>query len=188
MLLFGSCAGCYSHPVPFSATAGIVAGWHGATLEQRQHETINKLNIIRAHDPCASGWQKLLTSLGKSKADDEPLDFARILASNGLNDALWALRAVIPEHEKDRDRLARLFAADCAESVLHLYESKYPDDKRPRNAIVAARQFANGEITAAARAAASDAARAAARDAAWAAAWAAAWDAFKIKYVEYFCQ
>jgi len=102
------------------------------------------------------------------------------------------------------ERMARLFAADCAEHVLHLYEAEVPGDDRPRKAVEAARAYANGDIDdaawAAARAArdaardaAWDAARAArdrdaawdaawaardaARDAAWAAAWAAAWDA-----------
>ncbi|MFA7265741.1 MAG: putative immunity protein [Candidatus Nanopelagicales bacterium] len=79
------------------------------------------------------------------------------------------------------DRKLRLFAADCAEWVLPLFEAERPDDDRPRKAIEAARAFANGEITAAAwdaaRAAAWDAARAAARDAARAAARDATWDA-----------
>ena len=80
-------------------------------------------------------------------------------------------------------RTARLFAADCAEHVLHLYESKYSNDDRPRKAIEAARH-GNAKQRDAAWAAAWDAAgaaaraaRDAARDAARAAAWAAAWDA-----------
>ena len=40
----------------------------------------------------------------------------------------------------------RLFAADCAEHVLELYEKEYPGDNRPRNAIKAARDLANGLI------------------------------------------
>lgn len=76
------------------------------------------------------------------------------------------------------ERTAQLFAADCAEDVLHLYERDYPNDDRPRRAIQAARDFAEGRVseaaTAAARAAAWVAARAAARDAAWDAAWVAA--------------
>ena len=67
----------------------------------------------------------------------------------------------------------RLFAADCAEHVLPIFEKNRPGDDRPRKAIEAARKFARGEIGAAARAAA----WAAARDAARAAAWAAARDA-----------
>jgi hypothetical protein len=72
------------------------------------------------------------------------------------------------------DRRLRLFAADCAEDVLPLFEQERPDDVRPRAAIAAARAFARGEITAAARDAARAAARAAAGDAAGAAARAAA--------------
>ena len=80
---------------------------------------------------------------------------------------------------------ARLFAADCAERVLPIFEKYHPKDTRPRDAIAVARRFANGEAThdelaaagAAALAAARDAARAAARDAACAAGWAAAWAA-----------
>ena len=79
----------------------------------------------------------------------------------------------------------RLFAADCAEHVLWIYERDYPGDDRPRKAIEAARVYARGEIDAAAGAAARDAARDAAWDAAWTtaedaagdAAWDAAWDA-----------
>ena len=36
------------------------------------------LNKIRAHGPCPEGWTKLLNTLGKTKADDEPLDMLTI--------------------------------------------------------------------------------------------------------------
>ena len=68
----------------------------------------------------------------------------------------------------------RLFAADCAEHVLPIFEKERPGDDRPRKAIEAARAYARGEINAAAWDAAWDAAGAAAWDAARAAAWAAA--------------
>jgi hypothetical protein len=134
------------------------------------------LNKIKAHSPCENGWDKLLNHLGKTKADDEPLSIATIIQSNGTKDAVWALCAV-----EGKDKEIRLFAADCAESVLHIYEKRYPNDDRPRKAIQAARDYANGVIgkdeLAAARAAAWDAARAAAWDAAGEAARATAWDA-----------
>jgi len=76
------------------------------------------------------------------------------------------------------DRRARLFAADCAEHVLDVFESACPGDSRPREAIAAARRFADGELTyaqmSATRAAAFDAAKAAAYASAEAAAYAAA--------------
>ena len=61
---------------------------------------------------------------------------------------------------------ARLFAADCAEAVLHKWESLYPQDDRPRAAIAAARAFAREEISAADLSAARSAAESAAEPAA----------------------
>jgi hypothetical protein len=42
---------------------------------------------------------------------------------------------------------AVLFACDCAEHVLHFFEERYPKDKRPREAIQAAREYVDGQIT-----------------------------------------
>lgn len=132
------------------------------------------LNRIRAHTPCADGWRKLLTHLNKTKADEEPLALATILQSNGLDDAIWCLRAV-NGHEKEM----RLYAVWCARQVQHLMK-----DPRSLAALDVAERHAHGQATddelAAAGAAASAAAGAAwdaAGAAAWAAASAAAWDA-----------
>jgi thymidine phosphorylase len=43
-------------------------------------------------------------------------------------------------------RLLALWAAACAEHVLHLFESVQPDDPRPRRAIEHARAWARGEV------------------------------------------
>ena len=153
------------------------------------------LAIIRAANPCASGYANLLRTLGQDYPGDKPIDFAAILAFNGLPDAIWGLRCVLPEQERDRDRLARLFAADCAERVLPIFERARPTDTRPRDAIAVARAFARGEITALALAAALDAAKtaawaaseAAAKAAFVAAARAAAWDAQAKDFIRYFC-
>jgi hypothetical protein len=157
------------------------------------------LNAIRAHSPCANGWAKLLRHLDKAAADDEPLLVRTILKSNGIDDALWCLRAVA-----GHDREIRLYAVACARDVQHLMT-----DPHSLAVLDVAERFANGQATAyelavareaawdaaeaadaaadaaaawsAARAAAGDAAwsaaRAAAGDAAWAAARAAAGDA-----------
>ena len=86
------------------------------------------------------------------------------------------------------ERTARLFACDCAERVLPVFERSYPNDSRPRDAIETARRFANSQATAEALAAAwgaaRDAAWGAARDAAWGAAWGAAWAAERKWQVE----
>ncbi|MDR1513771.1 MAG: hypothetical protein LBS56_09885 [Propionibacteriaceae bacterium] len=42
-------------------------------------------------------------------------------------------------------RLIALWAADCAEHVLHLFERARPDDPRPREAVAAACAWARGE-------------------------------------------
>ena len=137
------------------------------------------LDEIRSKRPCIDGWGKLLASLGKTAADNEPLPLLSVLDSNGLGDALWVLSFVMqPEH----DRLSRHFQAWCAKQVLYLFETKHPTDNRVRDQI---KMLRNDSATQEKR----DAARAAARDAAWDAAWdaaraaardaarAAAWDA-----------
>jgi hypothetical protein len=77
--------------------------------------------------------------------------------------------------DRNRHYLLALWAADCAEGVLTLFEERRPDDTRPRRAIETARAWARGEATvgearsasvgthAAARAATDEAARFAAR-------------------------
>ena len=136
------------------------------------------LNKIRAHSPCADGWTKLLRHLGKTQADDEPLAITTVLDSNGLDDALWCLRAV-----DGYQREMRLYAVACARDVQHLMT-----DPRSLAALDVAEHHANGAATdeeldaawaaawAAEDAAAGDAARAA-RDAAMSAVWDAAWGA-----------
>ena len=146
------------------------------------------LKDIRAQSPCPDGWEELLKHLGKTgaeaKTDETPLGFDVILESNGLDDALWCLRA-LPE---SMDNECRLLACDFAEPALKYITT---GDDRPAKAIAMARRFAMGHATkeelAAAGAAAWEAVRAAAEAAtaaAWAAgaaaraaAWAAAWAA-----------
>ena len=129
------------------------------------------LNKIREHSPCASGWEKLLSYLGKTKADDEPLALTTIIDSNGLDDALWCLRAV-EGHAKE----IRLYAVWCVRQVEHLLK-----DQRSLDALDVAERYANGQATedelTAAWAAARDVVRSTARAAraAQSATWWAAW-------------
>ena len=49
---------------------------------------------------------------------------------------------------EDRDHhLLALWAADCAEHVLHHFEQAQPGDKRPRRALDLVRAWARGEVT-----------------------------------------
>ena len=61
-------------------------------------------------------------------------------------------------------RLLALWAATCAEHVLHLFESVQPSDSRPRQAIAQTRAWARGEITMSQARAAAGHAMAAARE------------------------
>ena len=127
------------------------------------------LNKIRNHAPCADGWRKLLKGLNKAAADDEPLALTTILALNGLDDALWALRTA------DCDRESRMLAVAYARQVQHLMTD-------PRSVGGYAKDAAEAESFADAASAARKASHAA--RAAWAATWtasnadeAATWDA-----------
>lgn len=111
------------------------------------------LKAIREHGPCEHGWVKLLSSLGKTKADDKPISILEILESNGLDDALWCLRAV-----DGYDKEIRLYAVWCARQVQHLMK-----DPRSLAALDVAEAFAHGKATKEELAAARDAARDAAR-------------------------
>ena len=96
------------------------------------------LNAIRKHAPCASGWRRLLRTLGKTEADDEPLSIETILDSNGLDDALWCLRAV-----EGHDREIMLLAVRYARQVQHLMT-----DPRSKAAMDVAERYARGEVAA----------------------------------------
>lgn len=122
------------------------------------------LRKIRAAGPCGMrlvdrqrvGYLKLRHNLGKGYGNDTPIDIATILESNGLDDALWCLRAV-DGHAREK----RLYAVWCARQVQSQME-----DQRSLTALDVAERHANG-------AASSDE-----LDAAWAAAGKAAWAAW----------
>ena len=118
--------------------------------------TLRKIEEKRLND---ESWTKLLKSLNKTKTDDEPLSILHIIESNGIEDAIWCLRAV-----EGHDRTIRLFAVWCARQVQHLME-----DPRSLKALDVAEAFANGLAT--------EGELEAASYVAWDAAWAAAWDA-----------
>ena len=136
------------------------------------------LRKIRAADPCGmrledglvSGYLNLKLHLGSGHGDDTPIDIATIIDSNGVDYALWCLRAV-DGHAREK----LLYAYWCARQVPSLMgdpSSVTAIDVAERNANGAA---SNDELAAGAEAAwAALAARAAlaalaATDASWAA-------------------
>jgi hypothetical protein len=133
------------------------------------------LKEIRQHRPCGLergsnvGYDLLRKNLGKDYGDETPITLRQIYESNGYDDTLWCLCST-PE---EVHYLWRHFAVDCAKQVEHLIK-----DGRSKKALVAARDFADGNATEEER----DAARAAAWDAA-----AAARDA-QIRLLEIYCR
>ena len=127
----------------------------------KKYEFITTFAKLKAVAACESGYKKLAVSLGgvTKYGRNTPINLLQILDSNGVDNCLWALRAVA---HPERDRISRYIACDCAESVLHIFEKHRPNDNRPRNAIAVARKFSDGQAT----------------DSEKDAAWAAAWDAW----------
>lgn len=102
------------------------------------------LQLLKEKNACLKGIETLLESLPENFNHAEPISLLHIVESNGLNDALWALRAT---QEEGADRVAKELAIEFAEKALPIFEDRYPDDKRLREAINAARFFLAGDIT-----------------------------------------
>jgi len=98
---------------------------------------------IRTCSPCTSGWKTLNKFLGEGFDHDTEINLLTILESNGVADMLWCLRATV----QDAKSVASQLAIEFAEQALPIFESRSPNDLRPRQAIQAARDFAAGKIT-----------------------------------------
>lgn len=96
------------------------------------------LDRIESHNPCRSGWELLLKN-SVHYTGCQPMSLIHILESNGIRDAIWALRCF---DYKDYC----LFLADVAESVLGFYEKK-DDSKAPVLAIEGIRKYHAGDIS-----------------------------------------
>ena len=101
------------------------------------------LNKIRACSPCGAGWQTLLKHVGKDFNPDAEINLLTVLESNGVADMLWALRAI----DQDSKRIASQLAIEFAEQALPIFETRRPNDTRPRDAIQAARDYLDGKIS-----------------------------------------
>ena len=138
------------------------------------------LKLLKEANACSDGYKTLIDYLGHDYGDSTEINVLTILKSNGIDHFFWTFR-VLQQDRKIYAPILNNIIADIAESVLCLFEEKYPEDKRPRLAIVACRESILSNVAWAAAWAATDA-RAAARAAAWAvaeaaeaAAWAAGW-------------
>ena len=94
-------------------------GWHACRWEDAVYHIAAELWVCELDGVIVAG------------ADKVAGERLRLVGRVPISDAQW-----------------RHFAADCAESVLYLFERERPGDDRPRLAIQAARDFADGKITA----------------------------------------
>jgi cytoskeletal protein RodZ len=124
-------------------------------------------DYLKSFSPCKDRYKHYLENYSSwSGTLKEFLDLPKLTHA----DKKWVFFRSIPIEK------LQLVAADFAERVLHIYESKYPNDNRPRKAIEAARSGDKNAATAAdaaATAAAATATDATAATAAVAAATAA---------------
>lgn len=100
---------------------------------------IKLLNNLFGKDIVTDDLDLIYNTLSEKEKNKE-ISFLEILESNGVEDAFWCLRT---QNYKDYC----LILADVTESVLHIFEEKCPDDKRPREYIEGIRKFHDGEIT-----------------------------------------
>ena len=147
---------------------------------------MNKFNVtlpaLRKAGACVDDYNRLVRTLqgleftvddaGRTKwlgfVHKDPVSIRTILDSNGIDDALWALRCI---DNADDDKDVRLFAIWCARQVDHLMT-----DARSKTALDVAERHAHGLAT--------DDELAAARAAARYAAWSAARSAQKNRLIE----
>lgn len=96
------------------------------------------VNNLLGYDFPVGSWQ-VECQISEEDRDKE-VSILEILNTVGLKDTLWLLRT-----QKYED--VCLILADIAESVLWIWEKRYPEDKRPRECIEGIRKWEKGEIT-----------------------------------------
>ena len=139
---------------------------------------MNKINLeyIKTFDPCQDGLDNYIKY---HKEFNGTMTEFLSLEHIPYEDKVWLLVKVIDY------KILQQWSVDCAESVLHIYEDRYPGDNRVRDCIETTKKYLVGECSieevdaagaaaaAAAWSAGYDADAADAADAAWAARYAA---------------
>lgn len=99
------------------------------------------LQFIKQFNPCESGVAEYIDA-GYYNFNGTVLEFLS-LDKISINNKLWVVLRTEIISENDLHELACKFS----ESVLHIFENQYPNDKRPRLAIEAKRKWISGEIS-----------------------------------------
>lgn len=88
--------------------------------------------LVKTFNPCKDRFHNYQTNYPNS--DLHIVDFLK-LENITYNDKIWVWKKVATINE------AALFGLKCADSVLHIFEDKYPNDKRPRLALDSVRTY-----------------------------------------------
>lgn len=97
--------------------------------------------------PCERGYHFCTTEQMIDWLDEQLYEVEPGRATIDSGDKCAATRLRFVRHiDTWNERTARLFAADCVERVLSIYETIYPADHYPRWAVEAVRAYAKGEI------------------------------------------
>ncbi len=102
--------------------------------------TLKEIEKYKLNEYDTSPWKILLRYLNKTTADDEPLDFMIIHEAIGIKEAIGCLQT------QDYYNYC-LFLADVTELILPILETKFLNNKIPKDAIKAIRNWHNGNIT-----------------------------------------
>ena len=133
--------------------------------------TLNSIEL-KELNACSSGYIIFKKAHGCST-----VNLSQALESNGWDDIWWFISSAYGKFTIEQKKQIDLLGCGWAMNCLSNFEDKYPEDKRPREAIEAKIEFLKGEITEEELSAAWSAAESAARSAAESAAWSAAWSA-----------
>jgi len=88
---------------------------------------------LKALDPCTDSLRRVAKLMGgAAKWNGKRVNAADARKAGAtFDDIVWAASA-IARTNTDVDRRLRLWLADCAARVLHIYEREYPADDRVR--------------------------------------------------------
>lgn len=98
--------------------------------------------ILKKMGACLSGLVRFARTHG-----DKEIMFSECVKSesNSISDYFWFIEQQELSDCQNHD--LKLIAIEFAERVLHIFESKYPQDRRPRKAIEAAKLYLSGELS-----------------------------------------
>ena len=88
--------------------------------------------LVKTFNPCQDRFNNY--QINYPNSDLHIVDFLK-LENITYDDKIWVWKKVTTINE------AALFGLKCAESVLHIFETKYPNDKRPRLALDSIRTY-----------------------------------------------